>query len=254
MTTDSMQTISRSIQILKSFSREEKEISLAELHRKLGLSKSSIQRILNTLVTCGFLEKDNQRKTYKLGIELYYLGKLVEGHSHLITVSKPYLTKLRDRFGETVYLNVIENDLRKCIAFEEAKHDLMTVSYVGQTSPLYAGASAKLLLAYLSTEKKEQYFKDLALQPVTESTITDVNRLKDELRKIQKNGYAISYGERVMGIFSVSAPIKSSTGEVVAGISIAAPSVRVDDKISDEFIKAVQEIAEELSNELKFKI
>ncbi|MDF2684411.1 MAG: hypothetical protein K0R47_5601, partial [Brevibacillus sp.] len=216
-----MQTISRTIQILRSFSKDKKELSLAEFHHKLGLSKSSLQRILNTLVNYGFLEKDDKRKTYRLGNELYYLGKLVEEHSHLLTVTKPYLKAIRDRLGESVYLNIIENNERKCIAFEEGKHDLMTISYIGQTSPLYAGASAKLLLAFLPPDKMTQYLQQTPLRAITDSTVIDKDKLLAELKDIRANGYASSYGERVIGVCSVSAPILNRWGETIAGVSIS---------------------------------
>lgn len=249
-----MQTISRTIQILRSFSKDEKELSLAEFHHKLGLSKSSLQRILNTLVNYGFLEKDEKRKTYRLGNELYYLGKLVEEHSHLLTVTKPYLKAIRDRLGESVYLNIIENNERKCIAFEEGKHDLMTISFIGQTSPLYAGASAKLLLAFLPSEKMTQYLQQTSLQAITDSTVIDKDKLLAELKDIRSQGYASSYGERVIGVCSVSAPILNRWGETIAGVSISAPIIRVTEEIYQQFIQAITDTARQISEEFKFLI
>ncbi|MED4779898.1 IclR family transcriptional regulator [Brevibacillus choshinensis] len=251
---NSMQTISRTIQILRSFSKDEKELSLAEFHHKLGLSKSSLQRILNTLVNYGFLEKDEKRKTYRLGNELYYLGKLVEEHSHLLTVTKPYLKAIRDRLGESVYLNIIENNERKCIAFEEGKHDLMTISFIGQTSPLYAGASAKLLLAFLPSEKMTQYLQQTSLQAITDSTVIDKDKLLAELKDIRSQGYASSYGERVIGVCSVSAPILNRWGETIAGVSISAPIIRVTEEIYQQFIQAITDTARQISEEFKFLI
>lgn len=253
MTVDnSMQTISRTVQILKSFSKDEKELSLAELHHKLGLSKSSLQRILNTLVTYGFLEKDNKKKTYKLGIELYYLGKLVEEHSHLLTTAKPYLTSLRDKLGENVYLNIIENEVRKCIAFEEGKHGLATISYVGQTSPLHAGASAKVLLAFQPAAKIKQYIEENQLVSITDATISNKEKLWDELYQIKEKGYAISFGEQIVGVCSVSAPIFNRWNEVIAGLSVSAPIVRVNDAVVDHFITSITEGANRITSELRF--
>lgn len=249
-----MQTISRTIQILRSFSKDEKELSLAEFHHKLGLSKSSLQRILNTLVNYGFLEKDDKRKTYRLGNELYYLGKLVEEHSHLLTVTKPYLKTIRDRLGESVYLNIIENNERKCIAFEEGKHDLMTISFIGQTSPLYAGASAKLLLAFLPPEEMTQYLQQTPLRAITDSTVIDKDKLLAEMNDIRAKGYASSYGERVIGVCSVSAPIINRWGETIAGVSISAPMIRVTEEIYQQFIRAITETARQISEEFKFLV
>ncbi|WCK56367.1 IclR family transcriptional regulator [Aneurinibacillus sp. Ricciae_BoGa-3] len=251
---NSMQTINRAVQILKCFSKDEKVLSLADIHHRLGLSKSSLQRILNTLVINGFIEKDNTEKVYKLGIELYYLGKLVEEHSHLLTIAKPYLKKLRDRFGESVYLNIIENNQRKCIALEEATHDLMTISYIGQTSPLYAGASAKLLLAFLPYYEITDYIGKVELTPITQSTITNKESLKEELMEIKQKGYAISYGERVFGVCSVSAPILYRGTDLIGGLSISAPMVRVSDTLFNEYVDGIKEAANEISNEFEFSV
>jgi IclR family KDG regulon transcriptional repressor len=249
---NSMQTITRAIQILKAFSIDQKELSLAQLHHELGLSKSSLQRILNTLVANGFLEKDNDRKTYKLGLELYYLGKLVDEHSHLLTTAKPFLRELRDKLGENVYINIIEGKERKCIAFEEAKHALMTITHIGQTSPLYAGASGKVLLANLPHEKIEKYFEETNLKPATEKTIINKEELQEELKVIREKGYAVSYGELVYGVFSASAPIFDKRNNVIAGISVSAPLVRVNDSVIDSFIISVKEAANLISDKIKF--
>lgn len=250
---NSMQTINRAIQILKSFTREENELSLAQFHHILGLSKSSLQRILNTLVMHGFLEKDNKKKTYKLGMELFYLGSLVEEHSHLISTAKPFLKKLRDRLGENAYLNIIENEKRKCIAIEKAKHLLMPISYIGQTSPLYAGASAKLLLAYLGANKMNDYISGVELERITEKTVIDKSALKEDLSTIQKNGYALSFGERIPGVCSVSAPIFNRENEIVASVSISAPIVRINEEIISNFIAAIKEVANLITEKLKFE-
>ena len=249
---NSMQTVTRTIQILKSFNKEENELSLAQLHQKLGLSKSSLQRILNTLVLKGFLEKDNKQKTYKLGMELYYLGNLVEENSHLISTAKPYLKNLRDRLGENVYLNILENNERKCIAIEEAKQLLMPISYIGQTSPLYAGASARVILAHLDSQKMDDYIKEIDLESITDMTVKDKPSLYEELSIIQKNGYALSFGERIPGVCSASAPIFNREGKILASLSVSAPIVRVNSEITAIFIDAIKDVAKLISNHLKF--
>jgi IclR family KDG regulon transcriptional repressor len=87
---------------------------------------------------------------------------------------------------------------------------------------------------------------------MTESTITDKEKLKEELYNIKEKGYAISFGERVSGVCSISAPILNRWDEVIAGISISAPLVRVNDSIIDDFISSIKEVANQISNKLKF--
>lgn len=248
----SMQTINRSIQVLKSFSSEVKELSLAQLHHNLGISKSSLQRILNTLVIHGFLEKDNKRKTYKLGMELFYLGNLVEEHSHLITAAKPYLKAARDKLGENVYLNIIDKDVRKCIAIETSDQILMTISHIGHTSPLHSGASAKVLLAFQEESWIKDYLSKNKLESITDKTITDSAKLMKELESIRQKGFAISLSERVSGACSVSAPVFNRQNEIVASISVSAPLVRVNKSITKKFITTMTEVASQVSRDLSF--
>lgn len=247
---ESMQTISRAINILKAFSSEEKELSLADLHNKLGLSKSSLQRILNTLVQFGFLEKDNKRKTYQLGIELFFLGHIVEKNSQLMSIAKPYMEKLGAEIGETVSLNIIHQMQRKCIGYIPSKHELTTITYIGQYSPLFAGASAKLLLAYLPKNELEDYFKSISLEKITSETIFDKGELLKDLQQIRNQGYSISRGERIVGAFSISAPIRNRFDDVIAGISLAIPTVRVMESQVENYISKLVHIADLISRKL----
>lgn len=249
---NSMQTINRAIQVLKSFSSEVKELSLAQLHHNLGISKSSLQRILNTLVIHGLLEKDNKRKTYKLGMELFYLGNLVEEHSHLISAAKPYLKAVRDKLGESVYLNVIDQNVRKCIAIETSGQILMTISHIGHTSPLYSGASAKVLLAYQNDTWIKEYLLSNELESITDKTIIDPSKLMEDLKDIREKGYCISNGERVPGVCAVSAPVFNRQNEIVACISISAPLVRVNKATTKRFIDSITDVADRVSKDLRF--
>jgi IclR family transcriptional regulator, KDG regulon repressor len=245
-----MQTIDRAIRILKSFSVEDKELSLADLHRVLGLSKSSLQRILNTLVLHGVLDKDQKQKTYQLGMELYFLGQLVEKNSHLLSVSRSFMEKLRDELGESVSLSVIHHRERKCIGYVPSNHELTTLIFVGQTSPLYAGASAKILMAYLPEKELAEYVTGIEFEKITQFTIKSKEDLYKELVKIRRNGFATSYGERVKGAFSVSAPIMNRFQDVVASLSLTIPTVRVDEDNIEYYIDHVKKTAQLISEKL----
>lgn len=247
---ETMQTIDRAIKILKSFSVNEEELSLADLHRKLNVSKSSLQRILNTLVQHSLLDKDEKHKTYRLGIELYFLGQLVEKNSQLLSTAKPFMEKLKEEFGESVSLSIIHENQRKCIGYVPSDHELTTLIHVGQTSPLYAGASAKILMAYLSSEKLEKLLSEITLQKKTDNTITSKSQLKKELKKIREEGYAISNGERVKGAFSISAPIKNRLNEVIAGLTLTIPTARLNQEKIPAYIEKTKETAKEISNRM----
>lgn len=245
-----MQSIDRVMAILKCFSAEKTYLSLAEIHHETGLSKSSLQRLLNSLVHHNFLEKDEKNKTYKLGIELYFLGQLVDLNTSLYSIAKPYMEKLRDQFAESVSLNVIRNNQRICIGYVKGNHELTTLSYVGQTSPLYTGASAKLLLAFLPESEQKAILEKLSFDKISKNTILSKEQLMKELKRIKEDCVSISFEERISGAFSISAPIKNRNYEVIAAISISAPLLRVDEEKINLYRKELIRVGKEISKNL----
>lgn len=236
----SMQTIHRAIQILRAFSIDNKMLTLTDFHNITGLSKSSLQRILSTLVFEGLLHKNEETKKYQLGLELLFLGSLVEKNSSLLSIAHPVMEDIQVKTGESVSLNVIEKNKRKCIGYLKSNFELQTLTYVGQESPLYAGASAKVLLAFCSDQELEKYIQETDLEKLTEETIIFKDSLFTELMKIRKQGYAISFGERLKGAVSISAPIFNPFHELIAGLSIVIPSPRFegyDEKMLIELVK-----------------
>ncbi|MBM4763344.1 IclR family transcriptional regulator [Bacillus sp. B15-48] len=247
----SMQTLHRSIQILRAFSTERKTLSLTELHNKTGLSKSSLQRILSTLVFEGFLYKNEETKKYQLGLELMFLGNLVEKNSSLLSIANPIMEAIRMETGESVSLNVIEENKRKCIGYLMSSHGLQTLSFIGQESPLYAGASAKVLLAFLTDEELQNYFNTISLEELTEHTIKSKDDLYEEIMTIRKHGYAKSEGERIKGAYSISAPIFNPFNEILAAMSIVIPSPRYEEYDEQVLIKLLQDGANQITQTIK---
>lgn len=249
---DTLQTLNRSIKVLKLFTPTKSEFTLTEFHEELDISMSSLQRILKTLIQEGLLERDEKTKMYRLGLELYFLGKLVEDKSQLISISNKYMEELNNETNETVTLNIINENQRKCIGYVLAKHELTTLTFISQNSPLYAGASAKVLLAHLSEEEIMNYIDNYGLDKITEFTTTDRDKLMNELTIIKNKGYSITESERVLGVFALSAPIINRFGNVIASITLTIPSVRVDKLKTDKYIELVLNYSKLISRKLGY--
>lgn len=245
-----MQSVHKAILVLRAFTKEEPQLSLTELHKKTGIGISSLQRFVSTLVYEGFLHKDERTKLYQLGMSLLYLGRLVEQESSLLTVSKPILQKINEEIGESVCLNIIDGDERRCLVNFESTHALSTKIYVGDTAPLYAGASSKSLLAFLPDDELRAYFESVHFIHITDKTVKDIATLQQDLQVIREQGYAISYGERVVGACSVSAPILSPTGRPVASVTIILPTIRFanyeEHLLLDYVLNAIKQIEKQL--------
>ncbi|RHW38738.1 IclR family transcriptional regulator [Lysinibacillus yapensis] len=248
--TYTMQSLTKAIHVLKAFTRKDKTLSLTQLHNKTGIGISSLQRIVATLINEGFLHKDEKTKTYELGLSIFILGNLVEQESGLITVAKPILANLNHETGESISLNIIDGDERRCLLNLESTHSLSTKAYVGDSAPLFAGASAKTLLAFLSHEEIEQYLNKVRLVRITPKTITNKQSVLESLAEIREKGYAISKSERILGVASISAPILLPTGKPLASITIVIPEVRFSQYNLEELIQKIKEAAHRIEQQL----
>src|SRR5699024_9692882 len=177
---DTLQTLNRSIRVLKLFTPTKSEFTLTEFHEELDISMSSLQRILRTLIQEGLLERDENTKMYSLGLELYFLGKLVEDQSQLLSISKEYMDQLNNETNETV----------------------------------------KVLLAILPDKEIADYLDNSTLESVTENTTTDRAELINELKAIKNSGYSVTESERVLGVCAISAPIINRFGNVIASMTL----------------------------------
>lgn len=247
----SMQTVHRAVQILRAFSRENNRLTLTDLNRITGIGKSSLQRLLSTLTMEGLLHKNEQDKHYQLGLEFLFFAKLVETNSSLLSIAKPVMERIQAETSESVSLSVIENNLRKCIDNIESKHELTTLTHIGQTSPLYAGASAKALLAFYDKEVLLKYVNEVEMVMFTENTITSKEDLLRDLESIRKNGFAVSYGERIKGAVSISAPIFDPFSNIFASITTLIPSVRMEEHSKEKLIEVIVNGANEITEKLR---
>lgn len=243
----SIQTIQRGVKVLRAFSRENTRLTLMEINKLTGITKSSLQRILYTLTMEGLLEKNEKDRTYQLGLDFIFFAELVERNSTLLSVAKNVIQKIHEQTSENISLSVIEKNMRKCIYNTNSKHELTTLSFAGQTSPLFAGASAKVLLAFQRDEYIQKYLDEINLEKITDNTITTKEGLLENLKEIRNQGYAISKSERIKGANSITSPIFDPYSRLLASITITIPSARIDEYNLNEITEIILNAAKEIS-------
>lgn len=241
----SARSVERALSILDVFLKEKRPLSIAELHRFLDLPKPTVFRLVRGLESFGYLlRKDNESNKYWMGSKILQLSSIINEKSDLSTLAMPVLKKLRDETKETAHLNIIEKDERVCVFCMHGTKEIRYVVNIGDRSPLHVGASAKLMLAYMSDEFVNQYIK--------RNQITDPEKLWDQLLKIKKQGYCITVGERSIDGIGISAPVRDASGKVIAAIAVSAPAARLSRAAVERFTALVVESAGELSSQLGF--
>jgi len=245
--------IEKSILTLLAFSEERSSWGVRELSQKLGFSPATVQRILKTYTSYGFLKQDPQTRQYYLGNIFYRFLEPLHNVNRVTLRAKKFMESVAMETKETVHLNILEDDHRICIDTMESPMTLRAGMPLGHSSPLHAGASAKCLLAFSSPEFIQTYLKQQPLKRLTDQTLVDLQALMDELSRIRSNGYSESLGERTPGLGSLSAPIMDHRGEIIASLSLAIPEIRFAQKTHlDHCIDSLTQAARFFSHELGY--
>jgi IclR family transcriptional regulator, KDG regulon repressor len=222
--------IEKALEIMLKFQDIKAGWGIRELSGELGFSPATVQRILSTLKSYGFVRQDSRTRQYSVGNVFYRFLENLNHANNLTGMGRQFMEEVAQKTGETVYLNIIQGHLRICINTIESTRALKAGMPIGNQSPLYAGASAKCLLAFASDAFQQEYFSSVTPKPLTGNTIADQKILAAELVKIRTRGYAVSLGERTPGIGSVSAPVFDYNGKILASLSLAVPEIRTRDK------------------------
>lgn len=252
-----VQTIERVSQILDILGQSPQGISIRELSTKINLPKGTIHRLLSSLLHFGYVRQDPKTRNYFLGFKLVELGNLLLGQLDLRKEAEPFLRDLAKGTNETVHMVVMDRDevvyIEK-VEFEQNPGGLRMASRIGLRNPIHSCAVGKVLLADFSDEALDHFLRGKNLLRRTENTMTDPVQLREHLKLVRKQGFAIDDEENERGIRCIAAPICNEVGRVVAAISISGPAFRVTKKVIQESLKKeVMETANHISQRLGFR-
>jgi DNA-binding IclR family transcriptional regulator len=222
----SIEVLTRAINVLSAFGHARPQLSLSEIVQAVVLPKTTVFRLLSSLVERDFCEFDPQTGKYSLGFELVRLADVRRRQTNVHDVAIPVMRDIRNQLNETVILSVKSGDFRVHIDFVEGLHPMRRMADLGVRAPLYAGAASKVLLAGMEDDEINSYLTRTELIPLQKTTITDKNALWREIRNIRKRGYAESKGEIFPGGGALAAPLKDFSGRTVAVMDILTPEHR----------------------------
>jgi len=247
----SAKAVERALDILLAFLDTPHDLGITDLSRELNLPKATVHRLAGALVRRGFLTRDDVTARYRIGLTLFRLGARFAAQADVRRAALPVIRELAQATDETVNLNVVINRRRVCIEKLESTHDIRHAVELGRPTPLYAGASGKVLLAFLGADEIAAVLA-AGLRRLTPRTITEKARLLRQLTEIRRRGYATSGDERVAGASAVSAPIRDGPGRVIAGLTISGPTYRFTQDRVRRYVALVCDGAERVSGALGF--
>ncbi len=245
-------TADRAIEVLLLFDERHPVLAATEIAARLGMSRSTTYRYLQSLRAVGLVEEDAAGGRFRLGPRILSLARVARQALGLPEVALPVMRDLAAQTGETVLLTRRSQQQVVCVERVEANQYPIRISYErGHVLPLHAGASAKVLLAFEDPVEIEAVLASGPLPRYTERTVTDPAELRRQLGAIREAGYVVTDGEVDAGVRGVAAPVWGADGRVVAGLSIAGPAFRLDDGALPAAVAAVQTAAATLSQRLR---
>lgn len=248
-----VQSVDRAITILETLAQNKGRCGITELSNATGLHKSTVHRLLSTLMSRGYAEKCKDSDDYKLGMKLLALGNAILERLDIREVAKPYIEELSKKTKEVVHLAILDDGEAVYIdKVESPDHSIRMFSQIGRRGPLHCTAVGKMLLAGLEDSEVEKIMSDKGMHKFTKSTIDNINDLKEELAKIRKNGYAFDEIEHEEGIRCVAAPIYDLSGKIVASISLSGPIIHVTHYRMPELTEEILKTAKDISYQLGF--
>jgi DNA-binding IclR family transcriptional regulator len=210
--------------------------SLAQLVQTTGLARPTAHRLAVALEHHRLVHRDTQGR-FILGPRLAELA-VAAGEDRLLAIAQPILAQLRDHTGESASLFRRQGDVRVCVAAAERPSGLRDTIPVGSQLTMRAGSAAQVLLAWDDPERIHRGLQNSAFSAA-------------ELSAIRRRGWAQSVGEREQGVASVSAPVRSPGGKVIAAVSVSGPLERLSRQPGRMHAPAVLAAAERLSESLR---
>jgi DNA-binding IclR family transcriptional regulator len=213
--------LERTLDMLAVFEREPDGTTIRGLTRELGLPRSTVYRILNTLLAYKVVRRTSEG-VFSLGPRLVSLASRVrvDASSYdLAELALPLMHYLRDDTGEPVKLSIRDGDRAKVIVAVLGHHEYSPAPATGTSYPLHAGAASKMILAHMTPNELDRHLS-APLTRYTAKTITDPEKLKADLAKIRRLGIAQDQGEHNASVHAIAAPVFDGAGRFVAALSV----------------------------------
>lgn len=251
MKNEKVNSIVRMTNILECFTEDKEEWGIIELAEKVALPQSTTYRIVNTLCDIGYIKQNGNSKKYKIGNRLIWLTNAIVSKHDIKSIARPYLQKLSELTEETVHLCGLDGMDMFYIEKIETSKSIRVNSRRGGRLKAHISAAGKVLLSGQSEEFIENYCKELPnMKVATANSITDSNVLKEQLRQVRQNGYAIDNEEAEELVMCFASPIYDKEMKIVSALSITGPKFRMEENF-EELISVIKKATADLSNELK---
>lgn len=222
---------------------------VSEIAERVALPKSTVSRLLVTLVDLGVVEQSGPGGSYRLGSYMHDLASAAQPSRRLIDLARPHLSELVVATNEAAGLSVLEDDLVLYLDQVNAQSDVQVRDWTGDRLPPHLVSSGLVLLAFSGNTAIERYLaRPLAAH--TKRSMTDKAQLRERLERVRHDGFDWVIDEFSDGVSSVAAPIRDARGQAIAAVHLHGPTYRFPGTSGKVFETKVVAAAERISKQI----
>lgn len=248
-----IQSVVRALKIVEYVAEHGNIAGLTEISKGIDINKSTAHGLIATLERCGYMRQDTKTGKYSLGVKVFELGQAYITNLDLRDIALPYLKELSLTYQETTHLAILSGEDVVYIDKVDGLRSVGIRSQVGGRNPAYCTGVGKVLLSGLDKQQILDLYCGSVLQKYTNNTVKDLPELLNQIQQVRERGYAFDSQEFEQDLQCIAAPVKDSSGSIIAAISLSGPASRLLVPQLDEIAIRVVRTAKDISHQLGFK-
>jgi IclR family pca regulon transcriptional regulator len=224
---DFMTSLARGLTVIGAFTRQRRQLTIAQISQRTGIPRAAVRRCLHTLGKLGYIGSEDRRAFY-LRPRILELGHAYMTSSPLASSSQPVLDRVSDIVHESCSMAILDGDEILYIARSSTRDRIMSIDLgLGSRLPAHCTSMGRVLLAGLPAEELSAYLARVRIIAYTNRTITSTARLAQAIEGVRRNGYAIVDQELEIGLRSIAVPVRDHAGRTAAAINVGTQASRV---------------------------
>jgi IclR family KDG regulon transcriptional repressor len=233
-------TVAKALAVLEYVALE-RLTTIAQLSERTGLPRSTLHRLIGTLIEQGYLYR-TAHGHYRVSFKLWRIGSTAVDYDSIRENARAVLSQLVNETSETAHYSVYEDGYAVYVEKLDGLHPIRSYTAIGGRSPAYATATGKALLAWQDEAEISRVAR--GARRFTDTTRVGTAEILAEMKRIRESGYAINYGEWRHGVWGIAAPVLGPAGDILAAVGISGPEERFKSALESLSTKVCRAAAE----------
>ncbi|ACD16608.1 DNA-binding transcriptional regulator KdgR [Paraburkholderia phytofirmans] len=229
------------------------QIGISELSQRLGMSKTTVHRVIQTLKALGYVTQEVETERYRLTIRLFELGAKALESVDLVREADVEMRRIGEATREAVHLGAFDEDAIIYIHKIDADYGLRMQSRIGRRNPLHSTAIGKVLLAWMDPADAREVLSHVEFRKSTQKTLSSAEAVLNILPHVREQGYGEDNEEQEEGLRCLAVPVFDRFGRVIAGLSISFPTMRCGADTKSHYVALLRKSGLAISTRLGYR-